>query len=298
MAIKKILITLIISMQINGNYVGLAYQCVIDYKCSESSFLPIDKNVRIAIIDTGVNIQNPIFQKINITNIDISNKSTKPNYYHGTIVTGIIVDNIRSTSPDILPKVELFSIIMGKGDVLEESGLIRAIEKAISLNVDVINISACIYTPSDHLKKAVDKALSKNILIVASVGNDCYSGYSYPASYDGVIAVTSIDENGLIFNMANKNDQISVCAPGVDIETDDPDNTGNLKKITGTSAAAPFVTALVSIIKYHNKNITNKQLKDLIEDTAIDLGDAGKDNTYGYGLINYKDALEKSGCLK
>ena len=157
----------------------------------------------------------------------------------------------------------------------------------------MINISACIYKPSVHLKKVVDQALAKNIVIVASIGNDFCSGYSYPACYDGVIAVTAVDQDNNIFYMANKNDRISVCAPGVDIPTADPDNKENFIKFTGTSAAAPFVTVLAGLLKYEDKYITDEDLKRTIEDTAIDLGEVGKDNTYGYGLINYKKALER-----
>lgn len=297
MIIEKIIIALLISMQLNGIMVSsidnINIRTSIDFNGIENLILPKDGNIKIAVIDTGVNTSNYLFHGANIVNIDISDKSTKPNYNHGTMVTGIIVEILRLTAPEVLSKAELISVRMGNEDMLVENDLIRAIEKAISLDVDVINISACIYTPSPHLKEAVDKAIAKNILIVASVGNDYYSGYSYPASYDGVIAVSALDRDGSIFDMANKNDRISVCAPGVDIPTADPDNKVNLVKFTGTSAAAPFVTALASIIKYEHKNITDEELKGIIEDTAIDLGKPGKDNTYGYGLIDYKKALER-----
>ncbi|MCL2338095.1 MAG: S8 family serine peptidase [Firmicutes bacterium] len=294
MVIQKIILALLLSMQIKYGYVANVDPIGIgSYRIEKTA--PIkDGDIKIAIIDTGVNSSNNLFRGINITSFDVSEKSIKPNYAHGTMVAGILVEMIRLTAPDILPNVEFISIRMGNENSLDESDLIRAIKKAITLDVDVINISACIYNPSVQLKEAVDKALAEKIIIVASVGNDCYMGYSYPACYDDVIAVTAVNQDGSIFDMANKNDRISVCAPGVNISTADPDNMVNYVKFTGTSAAAPFVTALVSIIRYEDKKITSKEMKTILEDTATDLGKPGKDNTYGYGLIDYKRALEEA----
>ena len=135
MVTKKILITLLISLQLSGNYAPI----INDINSKTTSYVkdvenlisPKDKQIKIAIIDTGVKSRNCWFKGANMVNIDISNNLTKPDYYHGTMVMGIIVAMLRATAQNILSKVELISIIMGNGASLSENDLILAIEKAI-----------------------------------------------------------------------------------------------------------------------------------------------------------------------
>ena len=62
--------------------------------------------------------------------------------------------------------------------------------------------------------------------------------------------------------------------------------------LSGTSMAAPHVTALAGLIRSLNPHLTNDDVKQIIIKTATDLGENGKDPYYGYGLINVYRALE------
>lgn len=158
------------------------------------------------------------------------------------------------------------------------------------MNVDIINMSLGTYADNPDLKEAVNKAIQKGIIIICASGDDSTDQYLYPASYDGVISVTSVDANNvqLIFN--NTNDKIIISALGERVNTGvKKDN--ELVYINGTSASTAIVTAEVTDLKLNNPNLSREQLLQVIMNTSTDLGETGKDDIYGYGLLNYTSAI-------
>jgi len=123
-------------------------------------------------------------------------------------------------------------------------------------------------------------------------GNDATKQYLYPASYKGVISVASVDDQNNYLINHNSNDRILVSAPGYKIPTNIYDlTTEKYLTIDGTSASTAFLTSLIIALKNIDPNLTTNDLLNIIKKTSLDIGDHGKDNDYGYGLINFKGAV-------
>ncbi len=98
-----------------------------------------------------------------------------------------------------------------------------------------------------------------------------------------MIAVTAIDRESRVFLRANRGGHVDFSAPGVNVLTAQP-NGGYVTK-TGTSMAAPFVTAVLSRGLSHDREQGMANLLQTLRAAAMDLGAPGFDPTYGYGLI-------------
>ena len=103
----------------------------------------------------------------------------------------------------------------------------------------------------------------------------------FPAAYDDVIAVTAVDAKSRAFRMANRGSYVDLSALGVDVAHLKPgDGYGTS---SGTSYAVPFVSTAVAIIKHQYPEADPAQF---LFESAKDLGEPGKDDVYGYGLVN------------
>lgn len=143
------------------------------------------------------------------------------------------------------------------------------------------------------IKEAVQYAVGKNVVLVAAAGNDHGKDVKdfYPASFDGVIAVSATTPQDTIADFSNIGDRIDVAAPGVDVLSTYP---GGYKHMSGTSMASPHVAGLAALILSANPNLSAADVKQIITSTADDLGPPGKDKYFGYGRINAKKALEEA----
>tara|TARA_B100000579_G_C22145004_1_gene538259 strand:- start:196 stop:513 length:318 start_codon:yes stop_codon:yes gene_type:complete len=103
----------------------------------------------------------------------------------------------------------------------------------------------------------------------------------FPAAYDQVIAVTAVDEQRKAFRLANRGSYVDLAAPGVDVRHLLPGEGYGTS--SGTSFAVPFVSTAVAIVKHRFPE--NNPAQVLFE-SARDLGEPGKDDIYGYGLVS------------
>jgi hypothetical protein len=151
------------------------------------------------------------------------------------------------------------------------------------------------YFTSTTEQTAVDYALAKGKILVASSGNegsDKEAGqYSYPASYEGVISVGATDQNQEIAYFSQYNDRVDLVAPGESIVT--TEKSGAYTYIDGTSFSSPIVAGACAVLLAEDDSLTASQVESVLKETALDLGQAGKDNYYGYGLLQLDQALEK-----
>lgn len=146
-------------------------------------------------------------------------------------------------------------------------------------------------TSADYsaLHDAVDAAYSKGLLLVAAAGNTGnYYGtgdnVNYPAKYDTVIAVAAIDQNNRRASFSSTGPAVELSAPGVSVYST---YRGNVySTLSGTSMATPHVSGTCALVWAENPTLTNAQLRTILQNTAMNLGTAGKDNLYGYGLVN------------
>jgi serine protease len=159
--------------------------------------------------------------------------------------------------------------------------------------------------------------IARGCVVVFASGNHhgIFSGVAYPANVTGVISVGAIDHNGNIHSYSSRGSGLQLVAPsggasgsadigGCEIPsggniwtTDRPGTNGYAAGdyfggFNGTSAAAPQVAGVAALMLSVNPNLTEAQVRTILQQTAKDLGTTGYDNTYGYGLVNAEKAVE------
>ena len=133
------------------------------------------------------------------------------------------------------------------------------------------------------LARVIQKVIAKNIVVVAAAGNQGPGAEPvYPAAYPGVIAVTAVDHRLNIYRRATRGDYVDLAAPGVDIWTAD---SSHGEPRSGTSYAVPFGSAAAAILRSTHPELSAAQVESKLTQSALDLGEAGWDTTYGWGLV-------------
>jgi type VII secretion-associated serine protease mycosin len=298
----------------NGKYPGRPWslqRVLLDELWSQST----GKGMRVAVIDTGVDVTNPQlteavdaksgrnFLPENLKDDDGNpiergkENGTTDTVGHGTKVAGIIAARpVKGTGfVGLAPDATIIPIQQndaeGNGDV---GTLTAAIRYAVQAGADVINISQDTTKPmtsTSDLKLAIDQALNKKIVVVASAGNDGLGGNvkeTYPASYEGVLAVAASDRNNERAAFSQSGEFVGVAAPGVDMISTVP--KGGHCSDNGTSFSAPYVAGLAALIKAKHPDWTARQIVAQIEQTA-ERTTAGHDRLVGWGVVDPVRAL-------
>jgi subtilisin family serine protease len=164
----------------------------------------------------------------------------------------------------------------------------------VDAGADVINISQDTANAVDtdpRLKEAVDYALGEDVVVVASAGNDGLGGnvkVTYPASYEGVLAVASSDRNNERASFSQSGEFVDVAAPGVDMISTVPGN-GHCSD-NGTSFSAPYVAGVAALLRSKYPKWTAHQIVAQIEQTA-ERTVPGHDRLVGWGVVDPVKAL-------
>ena len=159
---------------------------------------------------------------------------------------------------------------------------------------------------SKMLEDACQYAWDKGCVIVAATGNDGESSILYPARYDTVIAVGALRDCNTRWRRSNYGPEMELIAPGVRIISTTPGN--NYAYMSGTSMATPHVSGVAALVWSKASGLTNQQVRDILKNTADDLGAPGWDEYYGYGRVDaeeyvckappYVAACDHSGSVK
>lgn len=158
----------------------------------------------------------------------------------------------------------------------------RALDALLSRGVDIINISLG-SAPDSVLQRVVERVLPRVGALVAAGGNAGPNGRPpFPATHPGVIAVAAVDADGQPWSHGTRGGHIAVAAPGVDLWLP----VGGGRYFSGTSYAAPFVTAALATLRARGKPIG----LDVLCAWAIDLPPAGRDDATGCGLLQWPAA--------
>ena len=179
---------------------------------------------------------------------------------------------------------------------------------------DVINMSLGGAGYSQNFKEKIMEVINEGVVVVAAAGNENTNKPSYPASFEGVISVGAINLSLKKASYSNFGSSIVVVAPGGNT-LNDINNDGYVDGVLstladdkknlfygfyqGTSMASPHVAGVVALIQSVRLDngfplLTPGEIKDILISTAVDIGDPGKDDIYGYGLIDAQRAVEKA----
>ncbi|MCW3815335.1 S8 family serine peptidase [Micromonospora sp. DR5-3] len=212
---------------------------------------------------------------------------------HGTGMAGLIAAHGSGDNAGALGVAPEAKILPIRGKQSSEGGdtegLAEGIEFAITQGADVISISA-VAGATIRLQRAIRAALQANIVVVAGGGNvPADVNVGYPASEPGVIAVGGVDRKGNHAAISVAGPQIDVAAPAVDIYS--TSINGKYRVGTGTSDATAIVSGAAALIRSKYPNLPAEEVAHRLTATAIDKGPPGRDDEYGYGVIDLVAAL-------
>lgn len=248
------------------------------------------KNVKVAIIDTGVNTEHPDLKGAVIKSINVTGEAAAHSNGHGTGVAGVV--GARNNSFGILgvaPDCQIVAIKAMRetgGGVTSE--IVRGIDAAIAEGCHIINMSLGTMTDDPSLREAVKRATDKGILVVCAAGNNGQiDSVNYPGRYELALAIAATNTSGNISAFSSKGWDIDIAAPGERILTTWKNNT--YATVSGTSFASPMVAGVLALFLEAKLEVTQQRLYD----TAIDIGETGRDTAAGYGLIDPNGFITK-----
>ncbi len=254
----------------------------------------MDKEIIVAVVDSGVEVSHELLKGRTVKGYDIMNSDSKPEDVlgHGTHVAGIIADNTPS-NVKIMPIKAMDDD--GTGYVVVVAA---AIDYAVKKGVDVINLSLGGNCVGDDCPIAISvkKAIKKGITVVVAAGNEGTDTKNCcPAGITQAITVAACEDGGNnATGFTNYGKSVDVTAPGSDIRSSVPGNS--YEEMSGTSMAAPFVSAgAAMIIAEGDKKLSPSQVAEKIKETSVDMLKTGKDVYTGYGLLDFGKILDETG---
>jgi len=257
-------------------------------------------SVTIAVIDTGVDHNHPDLAGRVTAGYDYVNGDGDPydDNGHGTHVAGLAAaatDNgIGVAGVDWNARILPLKVLDSSGNGYD-SDIASAIRYAADSGAQVINMSLGSSTSSYTLQSAVNYAYGRGVTIVAAAGNDGSGSVSYPAAYNGVIAVGAIDSGDSKADFSNYGSKLDLVAPGVSVYSTYAGS--RYQSMSGTSMASPIVAGSACLVLAAFPSLSGKpdEVASKLTSTASDLGSAGFDEYYGYGKVNLAAALEGGG---
>jgi subtilisin family serine protease len=241
------------------------------------------------MIDTGINLDHTALKGSDIEQLAFGPVDRpSSDRRHGTAIAALLVGTQDGRAPGLLPGARLIAVDpfhdAGRSDTRAEAyDLVRSLDMLIGRAVAIINLSLA--GPDNAVvADAVAKALERGVMLVAAAGNDGpRSKPLYPAAYEGVIAVTALDQRHAIYRRAVRGEHIDFAAPGVGIWA--AASVRGWKRKTGTSFATPFVTAALALAMAQGTSARGTLPMQTLSRTAKDLGAPGRDPVFGWGLV-------------
>lgn len=269
--------------------------------------------VKVAVIDTGIDQDHPDLINNLVGGVNFVSKPwwkpADPNNWdddngHGSHVAGIIaaVDNTIGVV-GVAPQAKLYAVkVLDRNGSGYVSDVIDGITWAVMENMQVINMSLGTATNVQALHDAVDAAYEAGLALVAAAGNNgdgnaLTNEVVYPAKYASVIAAGATAQDDSSPSWSAEGTEVELAAPGVEIRS--TWNNGDYRTISGTSMASPHVAGTIALLlsmPVGSWDVDSDGFWDPVEvrvnlqTVSDDLGPAGFDNFYGYGLVDAEEA--------
>lgn len=247
------------------------------------------EGLRIGLLDTAVDAESPGLRGAQIVQRSFLPAGTEiASTEHGTAIAAILVGRQSAGGAGLLPGAELavagaFGADPDGSPVADVMALVGGLDWLVGSRTAVINMSFA-GDANAVVALALRQVTAGHAIVVAAAGNSGPTAPpAFPADEPGVIAVTAVDNRSQPYADANRGDHIDFAAPGVRIWT--PGSTAPGSYHTGTSFAAPFVTAAVAARLANGMTADADGIADSLALTAIDLGVPGRDPVFGRGLI-------------
>lgn len=251
----------------------------------------------VAVIDTGVNADHPDLRGNILPGIDIVKGGFGNGQGdadgHGTGMAGLIAAHghgVNAGTLGIAPRSKILPIrVETPADNGDTNDITAGIEWAINHSAQVICIPAGGGTSAEQLR-TVNRAMQSNIVVVAGVGNmPRDTAVLSPARFQGVIASTAVDKNGIHWPQSVTGEQVILAAPGVEVVSTSLSDQYRIG--TGTSDSTAIIAGAAALVRSKYPHLTADQVVHRLTATATDKGPPGRDEQYGYGVLNLVGAL-------
>ena len=213
-----------------------------------------------------------------------------------------LLDNDSGTV-GVAPKAQCISV-----KVLSDSGsgtwdnVAKGLEYCLGIGADIVSMSLGGRTPYPEIENQIKALYKLGVPVICAAGNGGAGGVNFPAMYDETIAVGAFDKYGKVARFSSKGEKVEWAAPGVDILSTYKSN--GYARLSGTSMACPFMVGIVALMlskhrkqqKETGKNdcTTVEEIREHLLKYTMDKGRVGKDNSWGYGVIDVKSMFGSS----
>lgn len=261
--------------------------------------------IKVAVIDSGVDYTHPDLAGRVVGGYDFVNNDTDPmdDNGHGTHVAGTVaaLDN-DSGVVGVGPEVSIYALkVLSSSGSGSWSDVIAALDWAVTNGIQVTNNSyGSGQNPGGVVEAAFNAADSAGIVNVAAAGNsgNCAgkgNSIGWPARYASVIAVGATDQSDTRPCFSSTGAELELAAPGVKINS--TKLGGGYIEFNGTSMASPHVAGTAALVlkagvaDTNANGRVNDEARQIMRNTVQDLGSAGWDSWYGYGLVDAAAAV-------
>ncbi|ESP94352.1 S8 family serine peptidase [Pseudoalteromonas luteoviolacea] len=262
---------------------------------------------KVCILDTGYTLGHPDLPNLGITGSDGYGEHNTGHWYqdghgHGTHVAGTVAAignndlGVVGVNPSGTLGLHIVKVFNNGGGWAYGSDIAAAIYQCVAAGAQITSMSLGGGQPSEAERIAFNDTYAQGVLHIAAAGNSGVQSQHYPASYDNVVAVAAVDEQGERASFSTHNDQVELAAPGVDVLS--TLNSGDYGTMSGTSMATPHVSGVAALIWGHHPNCSNAQIRNALQATAQDRGELGRDDYYGFGIVKAFAANEYLKNLK
>ncbi|ELZ01217.1 peptidase S8 and S53 subtilisin kexin sedolisin [Natrialba chahannaoensis JCM 10990] len=258
-----------------------------------------DSDVTISVIDQGIqydheNLAENMDGSVSNYGYDFVDNNSDPypvsvGENHGTHVGGIAAGGTNNgTGHAGISNCSMLSArALGDGGGGSLSDIADAIQWSADQGADIINMSLGGGGYSQTLDNACQYAEDQGTLLIAAAGNDYGGSVSYPAAYDSVMAVSSLDEGETRSAFTNIGPEIELAAPGGNVLS--TVNWDDYDTFSGTSMASPVAAGVAGLALSAHPGLSNDELRSHLQNTAVDVGLSSEEQ--GYGRVDAEQAV-------
>jgi hypothetical protein len=191
-----------------------------------------------------------------------------------------------------------------ESNTMVQQALAKAITAAIKDHASVISMSLGYGAASLVVRSALQDALDRGVVVVASSGNSGgtagarrtgHAPYSFPADYPGVLGVGAVAQDGSAASFSSDNLSVGVAAPGVKVPAQGRD--GQYWLVSGTSPACALTAGVAALIKSRYPHLAPALVDQAITSSAQNPPPGGYDDRVGFGTVDAVAALVAAGRL-
>ncbi len=250
----------------------------------------------IGVVDTQLDVSHPELAGSNIGTLGGAPLAD----FHGTATATVAAAPANGVGMlGIWPGARTLNIPLPNGENISCADSVRGIASAIRAGAAAINMSYGSPTKCIAEQQQIERAVKAGAIPVAAAGNEFDTGnpLEFPASLPHVLTVGAIGPDDKPAFFSSESAAIDLAAPGIGILTAvpvafDPDKNGDgYAAVSGTSFAAPMVSAAVAWVRAARPDLTPFQAAQVVRLGARDVGRRGYENATGFGVLNLPGAL-------